>query len=214
MCQAAIMYNTVAEYDQSVECSRYKVDRVRRETIANAEDAREFSAMLNHIEPIRRAAAMRDPDETSFYMFWAMSEEDNTHNEMYCRHQRARENRTKREDALEAEHMNLWVCLKNDREPIANVSFYIEKMSPLKMAVVDNNSDRLIEYLDSGCEISEIDLQGNTALHSAASRKRLTCAKILLNRGADPTIQNHDGKVPQELVRSYPELYQLLSFCR
>lgn len=42
----------------------------------------------------------------------------------------------------------------------------------------------------------------NTPLHAAALRGDWDIAKVLLNNGADPTVENTDGYIPAELAAS------------
>ncbi|CAN0420174.1 unnamed protein product, partial [Discosporangium mesarthrocarpum] len=41
---------------------------------------------------------------------------------------------------------------------------------------------------------------GMTALAAAVSRGHTACARVLLSRGADPTIRTHDGRTPVYLA--------------
>ena len=69
----------------------------------------------------------------------------------------------------------------------------------------------MIEYLlDLGADVNAIDDEGDTPLHSAmnagqnADERRKTI-QVLLNRGADPTIEDTGGKRPISYTTWYGE---------
>jgi ankyrin repeat protein len=52
--------------------------------------------------------------------------------------------------------------------------------------------------LDSGAEVNGRGEGGFTALHSAAQNGDEDLARLLLERGADPSIATEDGKLPAD----------------
>lgn len=70
--------------------------------------------------------------------------------------------------------------------------------------------------LEHGAEIDAQDpLYGKTALHNAASNGHLEIVELLVEQGADPTIENNDGQTPYELAASFlanPERLAVMRF--
>jgi len=58
--------------------------------------------------------------------------------------------------------------------------------------------DQLLEILASGCDVNMVQLDSTreTALHAAAWRGQATCAALLLQHGADPTLRDAWGENP------------------
>jgi ankyrin repeat protein len=52
-------------------------------------------------------------------------------------------------------------------------------------------------------ELNQQDLRGNTPLHHAAGRGNLAIIKLLLARGANPSIKNKAGFLPIDLARAF-----------
>lgn len=75
------------------------------------------------------------------------------------------------------------------------------KLSPLKMATVHANLDMLKEVLKHDIDLNQQDAQGNTALHYAVMTKNYEKLKLLLQKGADPTIQNKKRITPEDLAK-------------
>ena len=50
--------------------------------------------------------------------------------------------------------------------------------------------------IDVGVDVNATDAEGNTALHTAASRRLATVVQLLADRGADLNAQNAEGKTP------------------
>lgn len=76
-------------------------------------------------------------------------------------------------------------------------------------AVWYNNPGDLVALLDCGLNVNMLDDGGETLLHAAAWRDRVEIARILLARGADPSIRDRDGKLPADYAQS-PEMRALL----
>lgn len=64
-----------------------------------------------------------------------------------------------------------------------------------------------VEFLlDHGAPIDGQDSQyGNTALHAAAMNGNLEVVQLLVERGADPSIRNKEGKTPYEEATELPD---------
>jgi ankyrin repeat protein len=54
---------------------------------------------------------------------------------------------------------------------------------------------------DAGAEIDAKDNAGNTPLHEAVLSFKETAVAALLEKGATPTIRNHDGKTAADFAR-------------
>jgi len=60
--------------------------------------------------------------------------------------------------------------------------------------------------LDHGASIDGEDSQyGNTALHAAAMNGNLEVVQLLVERGADPSIRNQEGRTPYEEAAEFPD---------
>jgi ankyrin repeat protein len=55
--------------------------------------------------------------------------------------------------------------------------------------------------------------KGQTPLHNAVMRKRVDAVKVLLQHGADPTIQDNEGKTPIDHAREagYTDIIKILT---
>src|SRR5690606_32549169 len=77
-------------------------------------------------------------------------------------------------------------------------------------AVWYNKPADLAALLDAGLDINAPDeTSRETLLHTAAWRDRLAIAQLLLERGADRTVRDKDGKRPADYASS-PEMRALL----
>ena len=90
--------------------------------------------------------------------------------------------------------------------------------SPLVSAMnhdFERARDLMRLLLDRGASVNEQDRLGATPLHVACLRGDIDMARLLLDLGADPLIQDreHGAHRPIDLVkaRKFPELYALLS---
>ena len=71
--------------------------------------------------------------------------------------------------------------------------------SPILRAGVQARTEILDLLLARGASIDELDLQGNSSLHyvcQGLSKSRIPLALSLLQRGADPLVENHAGDTP------------------
>jgi RNA polymerase primary sigma factor len=67
-------------------------------------------------------------------------------------------------------------------------------LNPLfKMAVLSGAQPLVSMHIRRGTELNEIDEKGRTALIIAASKGHIEICRLLLDAGADPLIQDHDG---------------------
>lgn len=80
---------------------------------------------------------------------------------------------------------------------------------PLITATYKNNVEICRLLLDHKVNVNAIDLKDGTALHIAATMKHDTICKMLVEAGADLTIRNSSGYLPQDVVCS-EEMYNLL----
>jgi ankyrin repeat protein len=68
----------------------------------------------------------------------------------------------------------------------------------------------LINY---GADINKTDCNGNTPLHTAASKGNFEVVKFLVEAGANPIAKNSKGKTPLDLANegSYPATVEFLA---
>ena len=75
--------------------------------------------------------------------------------------------------------------------------------SPILRAGVQARTEILDLLLARGASIDELDLQGNSSLHyvcQGLSKSRIPLALSLLQRGADPLVENHAGDTPVDYL--------------
>ena len=76
-----------------------------------------------------------------------------------------------------------------------------EGQNPLMFAVDSDFSDETVKTLiDLGCNVNAQNSDGMTSLHLSAHLKRSNTFKMLLERGADPTIEDVDGDTGHTLA--------------
>ena len=69
-------------------------------------------------------------------------------------------------------------------------------------AAAAGNAEVLRARIAEGCDVNQIDEEGNTALHLAALRNRAGSLALLIKKGADPMVKNADGKTASQLASS------------
>lgn len=74
-------------------------------------------------------------------------------------------------------------------------------MSLLQQATVNRNLDTVKIMLCADADVTLQDINGNTALHSAASAGFRQAASLLVIFGADMFYFNHDGDMPVDLAK-------------
>ncbi len=91
----------------------------------------------------------------------------------------------------------------------------------LHYAAANGHPKMLTRYLDAGSlaladgtvvvfDPNKQDDFGNTPLHLAARGGHNKCVAVLLNHGANPTLNNKEGKTPRDLAPGHPKTYQAL----
>lgn len=71
--------------------------------------------------------------------------------------------------------------------------------TPLHFSVVGASREIVVVLFDARSDINARDDEGNTSLHRAAAQSH-EAIRILLDIGADPTLKNGVGKLPEECV--------------
>ncbi|KAJ3044862.1 hypothetical protein HK097_001348 [Rhizophlyctis rosea] len=92
--------------------------------------------------------------------------------------------------AAKAARLDVLKYLLAEKQLTANVTNYMDQ-TPLHIA---RSTDLCNLVLEHGCPLDAVDTQGNTALNLAVQSRNLEIATLLLDRGADPNIQNHLNK--------------------
>jgi ankyrin repeat protein len=89
--------------------------------------------------------------------------------------------------------------------------------TPLHHAASGNTDPKaraIHALVQHGAELDAQDNQGFTPLHAALERTMSTAAQTLLDLGADPTIRDHEGRTPVELigggVKQYPGIPEVI----
>ena len=71
-------------------------------------------------------------------------------------------------------------------------------MNLLHLAALNKHGQTIETFLVLGADIHAKDYTGLTPLHAAASNKNLEAYCFLIDRGADPTMQNESGRTALE----------------
>jgi len=76
--------------------------------------------------------------------------------------------------------------------------------TPLHYAAANEygNNDDITRLLDAGAEVNAQDKEGRTALHWAAIENRTDIMQLLLKHGAQPGLEDQDGKTADDLLLS------------
>jgi lysophospholipase len=91
-------------------------------------------------------------------------------------------------------------------------------MAPMKLAgalcntVVTEDAAALESWYQAGADFNQGDYNGRTALHVAAANGRMMHVKFLLAHGADPLLEDLDGRtsITEAIDHNYPEIVALL----
>jgi len=83
-------------------------------------------------------------------------------------------------------------------EPLLLTSVGIFGNQPLKIVVTWGDADAVALLLDAGAPIDVQHEDGDTALHHALQMGHFEVARLLINRGADQTIRNNEGKLARD----------------
>ncbi|WP_375327113.1 ankyrin repeat domain-containing protein [Candidatus Tisiphia endosymbiont of Nemotelus uliginosus] len=80
---------------------------------------------------------------------------------------------------------------------------YEEKLTLVHMAVLSQNIEGL-KYLvlEQKCDVTKLDVQGNSALHIAAQKSSVEVIKFLIDQGADPHAANNKAQTPLHIAAS------------
>mmetsp|Transcript_13892 Transcript_13892/g.21022 ORF Transcript_13892/g.21022 Transcript_13892/m.21022 type:complete len:203 (-) Transcript_13892:76-684(-) len=73
-----------------------------------------------------------------------------------------------------------------------------------------NRRDMLSHFIEAGANLDAQNYMGCTALHFAAKEGHSGITTLLLSKGADPTIEDIENQLPQE-VANKPEIVHLLN---
>lgn len=77
-------------------------------------------------------------------------------------------------------------------------------LTPLHMACINKNYDGAKELLEAGAHVDPQDKWGNTPLNRAVfEHDSANLVRLLVDHGADPTIENHYGHSPLSEAKRY-----------
>ena len=96
---------------------------------------------------------------------------------------------------------------------VAAVSMNPMEVTPLHSAAAAHATEIVRMLVESDAPINAKQHGGWTALHAAADNGEEEMIKILLQHGADPLLQNDDGKTPAQIaqLKGRDKAFQLLS---
>jgi ankyrin repeat protein/cell wall assembly regulator SMI1 len=66
-------------------------------------------------------------------------------------------------------------------------------------------TDFVAELIEHGADINHEDSTGETPLHKAVDSRSIEGVRFLVERGADPTVKNDDGRTPAALAQRFEE---------
>ena len=84
-------------------------------------------------------------------------------------------------------------------------------MVHLQEAVAQENTEMIDLLLKNGANIAVQDNEGWTPLHAVCQYGFADIVKLLLERGADPSVPNFDNDLPIDLIEDDENLEQLVS---
>ncbi len=76
----------------------------------------------------------------------------------------------------------------------------VEPQKTLHELIIEGRTDEVQAMFQTETDINEVDANGNTALHAAASINNVDIVNLLLFRGADSEIKNFEGDTPLHLA--------------
>ena len=83
-------------------------------------------------------------------------------------------------------------------EPLQLDSVCVFGSQPLKIVVTWDDVDAVTLLLDAGAPIDAQHEDGDTALHHAIRMGHFGVARLLINRGANQSIRNNEGKLARD----------------
>jgi ankyrin repeat protein len=66
----------------------------------------------------------------------------------------------------------------------------------LNAYIYEDEWNRVEDYIRTGGDVNIVTAEGKALLHFAAERDRLDILRLLLRKGANPNLQDEDGKTP------------------
>ena len=82
-------------------------------------------------------------------------------------------------------------------------------MNALHLATFDGMENSVIYLLSFRVRVNEQDNKGNTALHYAVQKEQVRIIKKLLQKGADPTIENKRKKTPLFMAQNNENIFKI-----
>lgn len=80
-----------------------------------------------------------------------------------------------------------------------------KQLEPLIRAIFIENFAEAEKLIRSGADVNISDINGNTALHWAFTKKNRYLSKLLLDKGADISSFNHNGQTPLDVLKALKE---------
>ncbi|KAJ9455313.1 hypothetical protein DIPPA_54807 [Diplonema papillatum] len=102
--------------------------------------------------------------------------------------------------ALEGAHEEIadWLVAEGAQVNVADN----KGITPLHIAAHTNNRHAVRTLLETGkCDVNATDSKGITPLHQAAHRASSEIVELLLNAGANPSLKDKHGNLPEQLAR-------------
>lgn len=71
-----------------------------------------------------------------------------------------------------------------------------QKHENIFLAASDNDRSSVIQFLESGVDVNSLDSNGYSTMHAASSYNHLELLELLVSRGGNVNLQDHDGDTP------------------
>lgn len=72
----------------------------------------------------------------------------------------------------------------------------VQRHANIFLAASDNDAESVLQFLDAGADVNALDDNGYTTLHAASSYNHTDLLRLLVSRGGDPNLADHEGDTP------------------
>lgn len=71
-----------------------------------------------------------------------------------------------------------------------------QKHENIFLAASDNDASSVLQFLDSGIDVNQLDSNGYSTMHAASSYNHLDLLETLVSHGGNVNLSDHDGDTP------------------